>query len=102
MALHPDAQAAADAGIWNGLNPDDPVTREHAAIMVQRAKEQALRAIVQAPAGATGPQGERGPLGPQGLPGQAGADGAQGPAGDASAAALPDVFKVQVVGIGDV
>ncbi len=42
MALHPDAQTAADAGIWNGADPDQPATREHASIMAQRAKQQAI------------------------------------------------------------
>jgi len=88
MPLHPDAQAAADAGIWSGDNPDDPITREHAAIMVQRAKEQVLLAIVQTPAGPQGPPGEPGAQGVPGIPGTPG-DAAQ---------ALPDPLRVQIMG----
>lgn len=37
MALHDEAQAAADAGLWNGQEPKTPISREHAAIIGWRA-----------------------------------------------------------------
>lgn len=54
MALHPAAQAAADTGIWTPVNAagvdtsKDPATREVAAIMAQRAKDQAIKAAQEA------------------------------------------------------
>ena len=48
MPLHPDAQAAMDAGIWNGSDATDPATREHAAIMAWRARTLAINHADQA------------------------------------------------------
>lgn len=39
--MHPDAEAAQNLGFWNGENSNDPITREHAAIMAYRSYRQA-------------------------------------------------------------
>jgi hypothetical protein len=33
----PAAQVAFESGIWNGLNPQQPASREETAAMIQRA-----------------------------------------------------------------
>lgn len=43
VALQAEAQAALDAGFWNGANPTSPITREHASIIAWRAHQSARR-----------------------------------------------------------
>lgn len=47
VTLHPDAQAAADLGIWNGADPKVAATREQVAIMAYRAYTKAVAAATK-------------------------------------------------------
>jgi len=102
MPLHADAQAAKDAGIWSGDNPDQPATREQAAIMAHRAKEQAIRAfsngsnareVAELAAAVNSTEDAL-----QALIRRLTALEDRAP--QPSAASLPDVVKVQIVGLG--
>jgi len=41
----PSAKDAFEAGIWNGLNPQMPATRQETAAMIQRAIEKLSKPV---------------------------------------------------------
>ncbi len=106
--MHPDAQSAVDAGIWNGSRSDEPATREEAGIMVWRAKGQAETAAAESVAGVSDTVAlEHATLSEalrriEVLEARV-ADMASAPAPTAPAPdiSFPDVMKVHILGPGD-